>query len=296
MEELAGCPICSSPERKPFLACLDHFLTKETFQIAECLDCGFRYTNPRPESGQLGKYYQSPEYISHSNTRKGIFNRIYQLVRNYTLSGKHRLITRYVRSGSILDIGCASGEFLNFMKSKGWNVTGIEPDEKTRRNAVANYGIDILDESGLSGIPDGTFDIITLWHVLEHVPDLNARMKEIHRLLKKEGMLFLAVPISDSFDAGKYSERWAGYDVPRHLYHFTRGTMNNLLDRHSFQLVKTIPMKFDAYYVSLLSEKYRSGKVNWLTGFWNGYCSNRDAKISGNYSSLVFISRKKNEK
>jgi len=296
MEELAGCPICNSSERKPFLSCVDHFLSKETFQIVECLVCGLRYTNPRPASGQLGKYYQSPEYISHTNTHKGIFNRIYQLVRNYTLSGKYRLITQYIHTGTILDIGCASGEFLHVMKSRGWKATGIEPDEKTRQRAIENYGIDVIDESGLTVIPDGTIDVITLWHVLEHVPDLNGRLKEIHRILKREGLVIIAVPISDSFDAGKYSAHWAGYDVPRHLYHFTKKTMMILLERHSFQLIKTLPMKFDAFYVSLLSEKYKQGKMKWLSGFWNGYCSNREASKSGDYSSLIFISRKRSEK
>lgn len=293
MEELAGCPICASSERKPFLVCLDHFLTKESFQIVECLACGFRYTQPRPSADQLGRYYQSVEYISHSNTRKGIFNQIYQLARDYTLKGKRRLISRFIRNGNIMDIGCASGEFLYVMKSGGWKVTGIEPDEKTRLRAIQNYGIDILDESGLAHFPDDSFDVITLWHVLEHVPDLNKRMKEIYRVLKAEGILFIAVPISDSPDARRYAAHWAGYDVPRHLYHFTRKSMTDLLNRHSFQLISTLPMKFDSFYVSLLSEKYLHGKMKWLSGFWNGYCSNREARNSGDYSSLIFISRKK---
>ena len=292
MELVTQCPVCQSDAITPFLECKDHFLSGETFSIVECGNCSFRFTNPRPEADQLGRYYQSPEYISHSNSRKGFFNRIYQAVRKYTLWQKYRLISDASSGKKILDIGCASGEFLRYMQMKGWETAGIEPDRATREKAVQQYKLKIFDETELSIFPEAHFDVITLWHVLEHVSDLNARMQQLSRLLKASGTLIIAVPNAESLDAISYGPFWAGYDVPRHLYHFTADTMKRLLDRYAFQLVRIRPMKFDAFYVSLLSEKYKQGKLRWIPGFWQGLRSNVKASGNGNYSSLIFISRK----
>jgi len=293
MELVSTCPVCDSKNIVPFISCKDHFLTGEAFTIVKCLDCGLGFTNPRPDKNKLGEYYQSAEYISHSNSRKGIFNTIYQRIRKYTIVQKFRMISRFSAGNKILDVGCATGEFLSYMKSRDWTVIGIEPDVNSRQMAKESYGLDVFDEPYLNQIPDNSMDVITLWHVLEHVSDLSGRMKTLEHILKPGGILILAVPIADSLDAGIYQDFWAGYDVPRHLYHFSRSSMEQLLNRNNMKLMETIPLKFDAFYVSLLSEKYKFGKLRWLHGFWSGYCSNRDARKTGNYSSLIFISGKK---
>lgn len=292
METLTQCPVCGEQQFSTFIDCRDHLLTGEQFRIVACNSCGFRFTNPRPDAADLGRYYQSSDYISHSNSRKGLFNRAYQLIRTYTIRRKRALISSFSEKGSLLDIGSATGEFLSFMKKSGWKVTGIEPDEKTRKFAISEYGLEVLDESGLAGLKDGSFDVITLWHVLEHVPDLPGRMQEIHRLLKPGGYVFIAVPNSHAWDAEKYGKFWAAYDVPRHLYHFTKDTLKRLVRNSGLLWEDIYPMKFDAFYVSMLSEKNRTGKMNWLGGFWNGFRSNLAAKEQNNYSSLITVSKK----
>lgn len=292
MEYLENCPICSGETMYPFLSCKDYLLTEEVFTIVQCSKCGFRFTNPRPLAAQLGKYYKSDEYISHSDSRTGIFNRIYQAVRTLTIKRKYRLLQSLYQNGSLLDIGCATGDFLLYMQYKGWSVTGIEPDENARLKATTR-GLNVFDENFLDQLDAGSFDIITLWHVLEHVSELQERMRQIMRLLKPGGRLVIAVPNSHSFDALHYKENWAGYDVPRHLYHFTRTTMKMLIQNSGLEFVGIHPMKWDSFYVSLLSEKNKLGKLSWITGIGNGLWSNYRALASGEYSSLIYIAKKR---
>ncbi|MBK7172150.1 MAG: class I SAM-dependent methyltransferase [Bacteroidales bacterium] len=293
MELITSCIICGSNQLNPYLSCKDSFLSGEIFKIQQCKGCGFIFTNPRPLPADLGKYYQSSEYISHSNAKKGVFNQVYQQIRKYTLSQKFNLIGKYAKGNHILDVGCATGEFLNYMKSRGWKTTGVEPDEQVRQKAKETYHLDVFDESQVSIMKDDSFDVITLWHVLEHVADLPGRMKELNRLLKPGGILIIAVPNSNSPDAAFYKENWAAYDVPRHLYHFSEKSMKMLLEKFSFSSIEILPMKFDSYYVSLLSEKYIHGNMRWIHGFWNGFCSNWKARKKRNHSSLIFVSKKK---
>jgi 2-polyprenyl-3-methyl-5-hydroxy-6-metoxy-1,4-benzoquinol methylase len=213
-------------------------------------------------------------------------------VRTYTISKKLKLIQFYKKSGKLLDIGCATGEFLNYCKNRNWDGQGIEPDEASRKNGIAKYSLNINEETHLKFIPDGSFDVITMWHVLEHVPLLNERIVELHNLLRPDGFLFVAVPNSNSHDAKFYNSFWAAYDVPRHLYHFTRDTITRLFLKHSFKLVKTVPMKFDAYYVGMLSEKHMHHKNTLLNGFLSGFVSNRTALHNGEYSSMIYVFKK----
>lgn len=289
MEVLKNCPVCGATELELFLAGKDYFLTTESFEIVKCSNCGFRFTNPRPGAGELGKYYESTDYISHSDIRKGLFASVYQQVRKYTLGRKRAMISKFQPGGELLDIGCATGQFLNYMSEYGWNVTGIEPDEKTRTRAISEYGLKVLPEEGLNTIRNGTFDLITMWHVLEHVSDLNGRMEQLRNLLKSQGTLIIAVPNCDAYDAVKYRAFWAGYDLPRHLYHFAKSDMKLLAEKHGFTIVTILPMKFDAYYVSLLSEKYKSGRMRWLPALWNGFCSNVHSGQNKGHSSLIYV-------
>lgn len=291
MEFLETCPVCTGSKFTDFITCKDHLVSGKEFHIITCSDCGFRFTNPRPAAEKLGEYYQSREYISHSDSRQGLFNQIYQAVRKFTISKKLRLIRSLSPKGSILDIGCATGDFLLKMKSEGWEVTGIEPEAGARAKAVKR-GIRVEDERYLMQVPDHSFDVITLWHVLEHVALLPERMKTIHRILKPGGILIIAVPNCKSRDAEHYQNFWAGYDVPRHLYHFTRETMLKLLAGSGFTTLGIRPMMWDSFYVSLLSEKNKSGKLKWIPGFWYGFSSNIFAIGNGEYSSLIYLAKK----
>lgn len=294
MEKIDNCIICGNDRFSDFLTVRDHFLSGREFTIVSCTRCGFRFVNPRPDAAEIGKYYKSEDYISHSNARKGVINKIYHIVRKHNHKRKASYIQQYTPVGSLLDIGCATGEFLNYMQERGWQTTGVEPDEKARNFAKNAYSLDVMSESELDQC-SRRFDVITMWHVLEHVHNLGGRLNTLRQLLNDDGTLFIAVPNSNSADAQHYGELWAGYDVPRHIYHFTTETIKMLFGEYNFKLADIIPMKFDAYYISLLSEKYKSGSKHIVKALWNGTLSNCKArKNAGNYSSLIYVFRRAN--
>ena len=293
METLAACPVCDQDKTTPFLTCIDNTVSRETFSIVQCSSCGFKFTNPRPEEDKLGNYYKSEGYVSHSNTKKGFVNSTYQTVRKYTLLKKLQLISSYFKTGNLLDIGCGTGEFLNTCKQAKWSVVGIEPSADARRMGIDNFGVDVRDEAEINNLESGSFDIITMWHVLEHVPNLNERIEDLRRLIKPNGIIIIAVPNCNSLDATIYKESWAAYDVPRHLYHFTPKDIESVFKKHELKLFRILPMVFDSYYVSLLSEKIKTGKPNILKAMWNGFRSNISAIKSGKtYSSQIYLIRK----
>jgi 2-polyprenyl-3-methyl-5-hydroxy-6-metoxy-1,4-benzoquinol methylase len=293
MQNLSNCPICSASSFSSFLECKDNTVSRETFQIVQCDSCGFKFTNPRPEEDQLGKYYKSEEYVSHSNTAKGFINSTYQSVRKYTLLKKLQLISKYYKTGRILDIGCGTGEFLNTCKNAKWETIGIEPDDDAREMARKNYGLDVRNEKELNNLTNGSFDIISMWHVLEHVPKLNERVEELKRLIKQNGIIIIAVPNCNSQDAKTYKAEWAAYDLPRHLYHFTPKDIETLFKNHGMKVFRILPMIFDSFYVSMLSEKIKTGNTNIIRSLWNGFRSNVAALKSGKtYSSQIYLIRK----
>jgi len=299
MEELNRCPICSGNKFNPFLDCIDYTVSRETFHIVQCEACGFRFTNPRPDEKEIGKYYESEEYISHSGTSRGVVNKIYGMVRNHNIKKKVQLINRLTKDSGLknkylLDIGCGTGEFLNTCKQSGWNVTGVEPSDVARKHAKDNFGIEPLSPEKLFEINEKKFNVITMWHVLEHVHQLDKTIEQIKKVLLDEGVLIIAVPNCNSFDAEKYGDKWAAWDLPRHIYHFIKKDIEKLFSRFEFKLHEVLPMKFDSYYVSLLSEKYKTGKSNLLSGFFSGLRSNLSAnERSRGYSSQIYILKNK---
>jgi len=290
MENLSSCPVCDKPDFTRFLDGRDYFLSQETYTIVSCNHCGMKFLNPRPDANEITKYYFSPDYISHDAGKKSALNFIYRLVRKFTIKGKYRLVKKYSEGKALLDIGCGTGEFIHYCRQKGYDVKGIEPGERPGAFARSVHKLDVCDESFLDDLTRPTFDVITMWHVLEHVHRLNERMKKIGEILKPDSTVIIAVPNSDSWDANHYREFWAAYDLPRHLYHFSQDTMNLLAKNHGFRIDKVIPMKLDAFYICLLSEKYSKGKQNYFLAILNGIRSNNFArKNQNNYSSLIFI-------
>ncbi len=248
-------------------------------------------TSPRPNSNSLSQYYESENYISHTNSAKTLIDYIYKRVRSLTLKWKLNLIKSYKHKGKLLDYGCGTGEFLNVCQIASWRCKGIEPSPVARRKASNLTKLPISES--LNQLGSEKFDVITLWHVLEHVEDLNEKISELKGCLAEGGIILIAVPNHESLDAKKYKSSWAGYDVPRHLWHFNQPTMRSLLIKHGLKLLNTTPMKQDSFYVSLLSEKYQHPKANLLTStvkaFITGLQSNLEARKSQNYSSLVYI-------
>lgn len=257
------CPVCNSTTINPLLTATDFSVSKEDFVIWQCSDCSLRFTQDVPDESSIGPYYASPDYISHSNTDKGLLNKLYQRVRNFTLEQKASLIIGQTKAkGVVLDVGAGIGAFLSVMKEKGWRVKGIEPDEVARANAKTLFDLSLSQPSELYSLPTNSYDAITLWHVLEHVHDLHNYVEQLKNLLLPNGKIFIAVPNYTSADAAAYRNYWAAYDVPRHLYHFTPKAIETLMKLHGLTLVAKKPMWFDAFYISLLSSKYHRGHTS----------------------------------
>lgn len=289
------CPVCGSRDIEQVLRAKDYTVSGEIFAIYHCNQCTVRFTQDVPAAAEINAYYQSADYISHSDTRQGLINSLYHLVRNYTLGSKRRLAEKISgkKSGALLDIGAGTGAFAATMQQSGWKVTGLEPDDTARANAQKNYHLQLKTLDSLFALDNDSYDIITLWHVLEHVHELDAYLGKFRDLLKKDGALIVAVPNYTSGDARHYKEYWAAYDVPRHLYHFSPESVRILMDRHGFLVTDYRPMWFDSFYISMLSEQYKRGKPGLLKAAWNGFSSNlRSLSNIKKCSSVIYIMRK----
>ena len=286
------CPVCGSAGISEVLKVKDNTVSQQYFYIYHCSNCQVRFTQNVPSEASMGDYYRSEDYISHTDTAKGLINRIYQMVRNYSINQKKKLIKSAtgLAKGSLLDVGSGTGYFAAAMKEDSWDVTALEPDEGARKVAREQHSLTELPVAELFNLPEKKFDAITLWHVLEHVHDVNKYISTFKKLLTENGKLFIAVPNYTSYDAKEYGEYWAAYDVPRHLYHFTPHTMKLLMKEQGLKIVDIKPMWFDSYYVSLLSSKYKNGSTNWIGAVWTGLLSNFKAMNDvKKCSSVIYI-------
>lgn len=293
MQEIKSCPVCEGSELSQHLSCKDYTVSHETFNLLKCKDCELLITSPRPETDKLGEYYKSEDYISHTSNANSLIDKVYLIARKYTLNKKLKLISRYYKPGKLLDYGCGTGEFINHCKSNGWDITGVEPSDTARAKATALTQTAIKTTADELG--NWKFDVISLWHVLEHIPALDETITNLLEHLNSNGTLFIAVPNYKSYDAQHYKNIWAGYDVPRHLWHFSPETLKKLLSKRSLTLKEIVPMKLDSFYVSMLSEKYKNNKQSvsgMINAFINGLRSNTKATKTGNYSSLIYIIQK----
>tara|TARA_R110000868_G_scaffold380930_1_gene647251 strand:- start:279 stop:1127 length:849 start_codon:yes stop_codon:yes gene_type:complete len=273
--------------KKYFLTVKDHSVSKEIFELYYDETLDMLVTHPQPSLAILGKYYESDDYISHTDGKRSLFEKAYHFVKNIALKNKLDLINSLQPAkGRILDIGAGTGDFLSIAKQNGWETIGVEPSEKAKSIALKKEVSFIEDTATLE---NQSFDVITMWHVLEHVPDLDFQIKELKRLLKPNGSLIIAVPNFKSFDAKHYGAFWAAYDVPIHFWHFSKKAIKLLFEKENIQLEKVLPMKFDSFYVSLLSEKYKSGKMNFIKASFVGLWSNWKAKASFEYSSHIYV-------
>ena len=275
--------------KKHFLTVKDHSVSKETFDLYHDETLDMLITFPQPSLENLGKYYESEDYISHTDNKRSLFEKLYHFIKNIALKNKLNLINSLQpNKGSILDIGAGTGDFLSVAKNDGWQTIGVEPSEKAK-SIAKRKGLSFVKQT--TGLANNSFDVISMWHVLEHVPDLDKQIKELKRLLKPNGTLLIAVPNFKSFDAKHYEKFWAAYDVPIHFWHFSKTAIKLLFEKEKMKLEKVLPMKFDSFYVSLLSEKYKSGKMNFIKAFYVGLLSNFKATKSFEYSSHIYIIR-----
>ena len=287
------CPWCGSEKAQINLWLKDEFLSKEDFHICECLNCGLSYTMPRPNKEKIGEYYKSEEYYSHQENKKGFIPRLYESVKKVNLKHKYNLATQGLNVGKMLDIGCGVGDFLHTAEEHGWTCTGVEPSEDAKAIAKTKTTANIINSEDMEKIPDATFDLITMWHVLEHVDDLKWQIEQLHRLTKTKGRIVIAVPNYKSYDAQYYKELWAAYDVPRHLSHFNKNVLTKIFKSKNLELVRTDKLIWDAYYISYMSEQYKQHKFPLLKGAFRGCISNCKARHTNEWSSMVFIFEKK---
>lgn len=266
----------------------DYLVTQENFTLIFDKDSDMLITEPQPKN--LEKYYDPKNYISHSDDKNNFIEKVYQQVKKITLNKKVKLIDQYsLDEKNLLDIGCGTGEFLAYAKNKNWNTVGVEVNQNARNKALNKK---LIIYKSLEDLPNRQFNIISLWHVLEHLPNLNEKISLIKTKLDDNGTLIIAVPNYKSYDAKHYKEFWAAYDTPRHLWHFSQDAIKILFEKHNYKVTKTLPMYFDSFYVSLLSENYKNGKSNYLKAFYRGLISNIKAKSNGEYSSLIYILKK----
>ena len=277
--------------KKHFLTVVDHSVSKETFELYHDTDLDMLITSPQPSLDNLGKYYESEDYISHTDSKRSLFEKAYHFVKNIALKNKLELInSEQVSKGRLLDIGAGTGDFLTVAKENGWKTVGIEPSHRAKAIAVSK-GISFVEST--KELAHASFDVISMWHVLEHVPDLDYQIKELKRLLKPTGTLIVAVPNFKSFDAKHYGTFWAAYDVPIHFWHFSKKAIKLLFEKENMKLEKVLPMKFDSFYVSLLSEKYKNGKMNFIKAFFIGLQSNWKGSSNQEYSSHIYVIKHK---
>jgi len=294
-ESIVHCPVCNNSHTYFALKVKDHSVSGEYFDVYECSRCSLRFTHHAPPGDKIGIYYESEDYISHSNTRRGFVNTLYHSVRRHTLSVKFHQIEKFtgLKIGHHLDIGAGTGAFVQYMNEHGWKSQGIEPDLKARELAMTHHKTRLLPAEMFETMLPETFDAVRMWHVLEHVHELFPYLHKVKNILKPRGLAFIAVPNYTSYDGMNYGAFWAAYDVPRHLYHFSPASMKWLLSAAGFQLMGMMPMWYDSFYISLLSEKYKNGHSSLPKVFINGAVSNWKAvKHKERCSSVIYIAGK----
>lgn len=288
------CPWCGTPTEKKHIELKDYFLSQEAFSILECPQCGLLFTEPRPAPDAIGKYYQSEDYYSHQQNKKGVVPRLYEFVKSFNIKHKTAMAIDGLPQGRLLDIGCGVGDFLVHVKQQGWEIQGIEPSADAKQIAQSRLGFLPKDPLEYAQLEEASFDVITMWHVLEHIDDLHFQTSEILRLLKPGGRLIIAIPNFQSFDCQYYKDKWAAWDVPRHLNHFSQQTLQSIITSVGFQTIDTQRLIWDAYYISFMSERFLGHSFPLVRGAWTGLRSNIKARKNGMYSSLVYRFRKTN--
>ena len=252
--ETVNCNLCGANDSELVLEGRDRLYGIEgTFPLVRCRHCGLIYLNPRPGPDDMARYYPS-DYIAYYNAIEDEPSFLRRLDRRYGLHKRCReVIRRAGGPGRLLDVGCATGVFLEGMRQRGWTVAGVELNAEAARYARERSGLEVfVGELEEAGYPDASFDVVTLWDVLEHVRDPRETLEEIARILRAGGLLVLSLPNPDCLEARLFGPYWAGWDVPRHLYIFSRSVLEQLLAETGFQIqeVSSFTGRYHAFVLS----------------------------------------------
>lgn len=257
--ETVNCPLCGSENYKINLSAPDRFNPNgSAFEIVRCLNCEVAFLNPRPTRQSIAEFYKNAAYQPFLSTQSNLslWDRLYRWVRVYTIRSKRKKIEKLKTGGLLLDVGCGTGEFLNEMQSSGWQVTGLEMDREAAEFAEKTYHLNVFrGDLSASSFAGSSFDVITLWHVLEHLPNPKESLKQAKDLLKEDGWLLIACPDIASLDARFYQKHWVALDAPRHLLHFEPKSMAALCDSVALQMREIQQLPLDAFYNCLMSEQ-----------------------------------------
>jgi 2-polyprenyl-3-methyl-5-hydroxy-6-metoxy-1,4-benzoquinol methylase len=293
---ISTCPVCGSPEFEfsHYLNVPDWLVSKENFELKKCGNCSFIFTANAPLLENAGPYYESEEYVEHTDTNKGLIYGVYHQARKLMLKFKLSNIRSYSKSTKLLDIGSGSGYFINYMKQNGYNVSGVEISDKAVALCKDKFDISVNSPTEfLAEKLPKDFDIITMWHVFEHVYSFNEYFDILHKSLKENGHVFVALPNPNCFEAKHYKNYWNGFDTPRHLWHFTPKTFKQFAEGHGFEMISMKRLPLDPFFNAMVSSSYKSGLkflpytfTIGLISFINGLI-NRDKA-----SSLIYILKK----
>lgn len=289
------CPVCESEKIKPVLSVKDYSYSNEEYAIYRCTNCNLGFTQNAPDENSISEYYNHDSYVSHNDSDKGVIFKAYHAVRRYMLGYKEKIIRKHAPVGDILDIGAGTGYFLNYMQSKGWRATGMEPEKKARDIAKEKFNINLHPIADFDTFPEKKFSVVSMWHVLEHVHQLDTYFENIRSKLTDNGIFTIAVPNFESKDAKFYGKYWAAWDIPIHLWHFTPNSIKHLAQKHNFELLKMYSMPFDPFYISILSEKNaKNGFFGFIRAMFIGlYSFILGTAKTTNSSSIIYILTKK---
>ena len=293
--DIKKCPVCGSIKFNKVLTANDYLVSGVSFDIMECEKCTLRFTSLIPDENEISNYYKSDDYVSHTGKGNSIINRIYRIVQFFTLQSKKKEVIKFSKKnyGSILDIGCGTGKFLKTMKQSRWEIDGVEINETARKIAEKNTGSVILNQADFFRSKQ-KYDVITLWHSLEHLHKLKRYLQKISISLNANGVMMIAVPNYLSFDADYYNQDWAAYDVPRHLYHFSFDSIIKMMNNFKYRLIQSKQLPFDSFYIALLSELSVRKKHNIIKALWIGWKSYWQGRIDAKRgSSILYVFKKK---
>ena len=287
------CPLCGSHRLSHYLTSTDHLVSHNNFEILRCNDCNFLFTQDVPSPQAIGAYYESLHYSPH-HAMSGLMGSIYVMARRVMLRRKAQMVHLYAtHTGTLLDIGAGCGHFLSLMQKRGWMVAGCEQSETARQMAQSLFGLSLAGDVWSAQYDTGAFDVITLWHAMEHIHDLHGLWSRLRQWLAADGTLVVAVPNCSSADARHYGCNWAAWDVPRHLWHFSPDAFSALAAQHGFRVVAIHRLPLDVYYISLMSEQYRNEKFGLLSAIWHSLLFNiRSTFHIQETSSLIYILRR----